>query len=97
MTLTAEMIKPAREILFIQREVEDDYFGENSVLVRPPSTKKQMGIAKVLAVGPDVKGFEAGDSIYLGVLCGLKLTEIGDGYFLVNVNEVQAKIVASDE
>lgn len=88
---TPEQVEPVREILFIQRAIEDDRFGD-SPIVRPETMRAEMGLAKVLAVGVDVKTIVAGDNIYLGKLAGLKLTELGDGYFLVHQNEVLAVI-----
>ncbi len=88
---TPEQVKPVREILFIQRAVEDDKFG-NSPIIRPETMRAEMGMAYVIAVGPEVKSIEAGDRVYLGKLAGLKMTELGDGYFLVHQNEVLSVI-----
>jgi co-chaperonin GroES (HSP10) len=87
----SEQVEPVREILFIQRAVEDDKFG-NSPIIRPETMRAEMGLATVLSVGPEVKTIVPGDRIYLGKLAGLKMTELGDGYFLVHQNEVLAII-----
>ncbi len=89
--MTPESVQPTREILFIQRRIEDDKF-QGSTIVKPDSTRGEMGIAKVLAVGNKVEGIEAGDSVYLGKLSGLKLVELNGPYFLVHQNEVLAII-----
>jgi co-chaperonin GroES (HSP10) len=89
--MTPEQIQPTREILFIERRMEDDKF-ENSAIIRPGTFQNEMSIAKVLAVGPDVTGIVVGDSIYVGKLAGLKVVELKGPYFLVNQNEVLAVV-----
>ena len=85
-------IEAVRHILFIKRAVQDDVF-EGSNLIRPETHKMEMSVAEVLSVGPDVaEKYKVGDQVYVGKLAGLKLTELGDGYFLVNHNEVLAKV-----
>jgi len=86
-------IQATRDILFIQRRIEDDVF-EGSNIIRPDTHKMEMSVATVLSVGPDIKdNYAVGDQVYVGKLAGLKLTELGDGYFLVNHQEVLAKVL----
>lgn len=85
----ADDVQPVREIIFIKRAIEDDKFGD-SPIIRPETMRAEMGLAEVLAVGPAVDTITVGDLVYLGKLAGLKMTELGDGYFLVHQNEVLA-------
>lgn len=90
--ITPEAVKPCRDILFIERDIEDDQFGD-SPIVRPENFRAQMGIATVLGVGEDIQDkFAPGDKIYLGKLSGLKVVELNGPYFLVNQLEVLAKV-----
>lgn len=89
--MTPDQIQPTREILFIERRIEDDKFA-GSNLVKPDAQRGEMGIAKVLAVGPKVENIIPGDSIYLGKLAGLKVVELNGPYFLVHSNEVLAVV-----
>jgi co-chaperonin GroES (HSP10) len=85
-------IEAVRDILFIKRAIQDDVF-EGSAIIRPETHKMEMSVAEVLSVGPDIaEKYAVGDQVYVGKLAGLKLTELGDGYFLVNHNEVLAKV-----
>lgn len=86
-----EDVEPVREILFIERDVEDDKFGD-SVIVRPETVRAEMGLATVRAIGPKVQTIVPGDKVYIGKLAGLKLTELNGPYFLVHQNEVLAVI-----
>ena len=91
--MTPEQIVAVREILFIKRQIEDDVYGD-SPIIRPESMKQTMSIAEVVSVGEDiVDKYTVGDRVYVGKLAGLKVTELGDGYFLVNHNEVLAKVI----
>ncbi|HUW31110.1 MAG TPA: hypothetical protein VM223_05810 [Planctomycetota bacterium] len=91
--MTPDQIVATREILFIKRRLEDDVFGDSNI-IRPETMKQSMSTATVLSVGPDIADkYEVGEQVYVGKLAGLKVTELGDGYFLVNHNEVMAKIV----
>ena len=85
-------LKPTREILLIQRSIEDDYF-EGTNLVRAQQNKGEMGIATVLAVGPDVADkYDVGDMVYIGKLQGMKVMELNGPYFLVHHTEIMAKV-----
>lgn len=89
--MTPETFKPTREILFIERDIEDDRFGD-SVFIRPENYRAEMGLARVIAVGPEVTDIHVGDKVYLGKLAGLKVTELKGSYFLVNQQEVLAVV-----
>jgi co-chaperonin GroES (HSP10) len=90
--MTPNQIEAVRDILFIRREIEDDKFGD-SPIIRPETFKMEMSVAEVISVGPDIADrYAPGDLIYVGKLAGLKMTELGTGYFLVNHNEVLAKV-----
>ena len=91
--MTPNQIEATREILFIKRNVEDDVYGDSNI-IRPETMKQAMSTAEVLSVGPDIADkYAPGDKVYVGKLAGLKVTELGDGYFLVNHNEVLAKVL----
>jgi hypothetical protein len=54
-----------------------------------------MSVAEVVDVGPDIRDkYTVGDKVYVGKLSGLKMVELGDSYFLVNHQEVLAKVKA---
>jgi co-chaperonin GroES (HSP10) len=90
--MTPDQIEATREILFIKRQLEDDVYGDSNI-IRPDSMKQSMSVAEVLSVGPDIADkYTVGDRVYVGQLAGLKVTELGDGYFLVNHNEIMAKV-----
>lgn len=86
-----DQVQPTREIVFIERAVEDDRFGD-SPIIRPDTIRAEMGLALVRAIGPDVKNIKVGDQVYLGKLSGLKITELGGPFFLVNQAEILAVI-----
>ncbi len=90
--MTPESVTPVRDILYIERDIADDKFGD-SPIIRPETFKAEMGVATVLGVGPDIADkYNVGDRVYLGKLSGLKITELGGPYFLVNHQEVLAKV-----
>lgn len=93
---TVEAVQPTREILFIERAIDDDTFGDSNI-VRPDSARQEMGLATVLAVGPEVNFIVPGNQVYLGKMSGLKLTELNGSYFLVHQNEIMAIVGNDDE
>lgn len=91
--MTPENIQPVREMLFIERDMEDDHFGD-SPIIRPTSIQGEMCVATVLGVGQDVTGdYQPGDKIYLGALAGTKIVELNGPFFLIHEKEVLAKVV----
>jgi co-chaperonin GroES (HSP10) len=85
-------LHPTREIILIERAVEDDFF-EGTNLIRAQNQKAEMGVATVLAVGPEVLDkYEVGDKVYIGKLMGLKVMELNGPYFLVHHTEIMAKV-----
>jgi co-chaperonin GroES (HSP10) len=95
---TPQQVYPTREMVFLQRATEDDFFGD-SPIVRPETHRAQMGLATVLAVGPEVKTIQPGDRVYLGKLAGVKMTELGEdgSYFLVHQAEISAVVREADD
>lgn len=83
-------IKPLADYVVVQQEAAEAKTA--SGLYLPTQAQEKPKIAKVLAVGKDVKEVKAGDRIIYGGYSNTEIKQDGQDYILIKEENIYAKV-----
>lgn len=82
------MILPVHDNILIIALPDPDHWAENSLIIRPESTKERRDQGIVRAIGPEVRNVKVGDYVMFSPYSGVVVDVEGEGDGLVMLREI---------